>query len=114
MSFFHAHIPKFTALLQKFFLPSHQFGGAVCRDRGSSLIGGRLSSAGGPRSVLDPAGCTSNQPPIPRRSKRVRQMAVALRPLCLPESAVVRPLFADSFKSLDGDVEIPHGAKIGV
>ena len=68
-AFSHSY-PKFAALLEKFFLPSHQFAGAIYRDRGSPLLGGMLSLLGGPRSVLDPAGRIFDQPPIPRRAKR--------------------------------------------
>jgi hypothetical protein len=43
MSLFRTHIPEFSALIQKFFLPSHQFAGAICRDRRSASLNGLLS-----------------------------------------------------------------------
>ena len=114
MSLFRTHISKFSALLQKIFLPSHQFASAVWRDRESPLLGGMLSFPGGPGSVLDPVGYTFDQSPIPRRPKRADQTPMALRPLCLPGSIVLRPLFAGSLKPPDRDIEIAHGAKLSV
>src|ERR1700692_687463 len=114
MSPFGAHVPKFTALLQEFFLPSHQFAGAICCDRGGALLGGSFSLRDRPGSVLNPAGCTFDQSPIPGRTEPPDQTSVGLRPLCFPGLIVGRSLFAGSFKSPDRDIEISYGAKLGV
>ena len=113
MSFFRTHIAKFAAPFQKFLPPSHQLAGAIHRDRRSPLLGGMLSRIGGPKTVLDPAGCAFDQPPIPRRTKCPCQTPMGLRPLCFPGLTVERPLFAGSLKSPDRDIEISHGAKLG-
>ncbi len=117
MSLPGAHFQKLAALLQNLFFPSRKFARAICSDRRCALLRGLLSLLDRPRSILHPTEYAYDQTPIPGRPKRPSQMAMAVRALLVPVLTIghcLRPLPADGLQSLDRDVQISHGAELGV
>src|SRR6266436_10057051 len=117
MSLLGAHLQKLAVLLQNLFFPSCQFARAVCSDWHCALLRGLLPLLDGPRSILHPTEYALDQTPIPGRPKRPSQMAVAVRARLVPTLTIghcLRPLLADGLQSLDRDVQISHGAELGV
>ena len=105
---------SFRLFFRSFFRHRINFPGAVRRDRGSPLPGGMLSRLGGPRTVLDPAGCVLiRRRYLAERSARARRLWLCAR-FAFQGRQSVRSLLVGSLKPPDRDVEISHGAKLGV
>src|SRR4051794_28356763 len=103
-----SHFRKSPAFLQELLPPTCQLIAAVCED-GSGPFLCLLAFFGRPASILDPIGYIFDQPTIPERSKHLRQVAMAIRTLLLPQAIVrycLRLFFIQFCESLDRDVEI--------
>src|SRR5882762_8155739 len=117
MPFLRTHFQKSAALLQKLFLPARQLVRAVYLNCSSAQLPSLCSRLDGPGSAFNPARCAVDQPPIPGRAKRLRQLSMVGGALRVPGWIVgcrLWLLLVDGLEPLDGDVQIAHGAKMGV
>src|SRR5882757_6231564 len=111
------HFQKLVALLQKLFLPARQLVRAVYLNGSSAQLPSLRSRLDGPGSAFNPARCAFDEPPISGRAKRSRQLSMVGGALRVPVWIVgcrLWLLLVDGLEPLDGDVQIAHGAKMGV